>query len=141
MTTLFPSPRPLSEEKIESALAGKNICLLDDEQDPIDILSAYLRRYNTRIDGFTDPTAAMAHLKERRPDILLLDVMMPGIDGWDFYNKVRKDARLANLPVLFVTCLADHEIEPEMEEGHLCATLSKPVDRKLLIHKIVDLLD
>lgn len=140
MTLTDVELKPLSENKIKTTLAGKNVCILDDERDPIEILEAYLSGYGMNLDSYTEPEMAMAALKKSRPDILLLDVMMPGIDGWDFYTRLRGEKTLADLPVLFVTCLTDQEVEPEMQEGNLCATLSKPVDRKQLIAKIVELL-
>jgi len=54
------------------------------------------------LHSYTEPEVAMDALKKSRPDILLLDVMMPGIDGWDFYTRLRGEKALADLPVLFV---------------------------------------
>jgi CheY-like chemotaxis protein len=134
-TTLAPT-----EKEALYSLSGKRVCIVDDEPDPIEIMEAYLSGFGLEIESFTQPITAMDHIKNEMPDILLLDVMMPDLDGWDFYTQLRIDARTRDLPVLFVTCLTDSDIEPEMQEGRLCATLSKPVDRNQLINKMVELL-
>jgi DNA-binding response OmpR family regulator len=135
------TPALPNENRIRESLKGKKVCILDDEPDPIEILEAYLSGYGLEIDSFTCPSAAMEHIQNEKPDILLLDVMMPEIDGWDLYTRLRTEQEMNALPVLFVTCLTDSEVEAEMQEGSLCATLSKPVDRRQLISKMLDLLD
>jgi DNA-binding response OmpR family regulator len=138
---LSPTLATPTDKEIKKILNGKRVCIIDDEPDPIEILEAYLSGYGLEIESFTSPSAAMEHIQSETPDILLLDVMMPEFDGWGFYTQLRSTDAMSALPVLFVTCLTDAEVEPEMQEGNLCATLSKPVDRQQLIAKMLDLLD
>jgi len=121
-------------------LAGKRICILDDEKDPVTILEANLSKYGVQIRSFNQAAPALEYIKEDPPDILLLDIMMPDMDGWVFYTTLRSELGSHSLPVLFVTCLADHDLEREMEQDGLCATLSKPIFRDQLIEKLVQLL-
>lgn len=134
------SPEPITQTEIASVLNGKTIYMLDDEDYPVEIIEAYLAGHNINFVAFNRAEPAIEQLKTVKPDLLLLDVMMPGMDGWDFYTRLRGIEGLTELPVLFVTCLSNEEVEPEMREGMLCATLSKPVIRKQLIEKIVELL-
>lgn len=122
-------------------LAGKRACILDDENDPIKILEANLSKYGVQTQSFNRAGPALEHIKEDPPDILLLDIMMPDMDGWAFYTTLRYDLGLHRLPVLFVTCLADQDLEREMEQDGLCATLSKPIFHDQLIEKMVQLLN
>ncbi|HKK18389.1 MAG TPA: response regulator [Opitutales bacterium] len=121
-------------------LDGKRVCILDDENDPITILEANLKKCGAQTRSFSRPGPAMEHLKRDPPDILLLDIMMPEMDGWVFYTSLRDEPELRELPVLFVTCLSEKDIEREMEQDHLCATLSKPVFREQLFEKMAQLL-
>ena len=112
----------MTDSDIESVLNGKTIYILDDEDYPIEIIEAYLSGHNINFVAFNRAEPAIEQLKASKPDLLLLDVMMPGMDGWDFYTKIREIENLEDLPVLFLTCLSSGEVEPEMREGLLCAT-------------------
>ncbi|PXA03399.1 hypothetical protein DDZ13_11935 [Coraliomargarita sinensis] len=124
----------------KTLLKGKRVCILDDESAPIAILEANLAKFGLQTHSFNQPGPALTHLRTDRPDILLLDIMMPEMDGWEFYTTIRSEPELNDLPVLFVTCLADQELEREMEQDGLCATLSKPVFSDQLLEKLMQLL-
>jgi CheY-like chemotaxis protein len=137
-----PAPPKTSsnEQNRPHALTGRRIYILDDETDPITILETNLSRCGAETRSFSRPGPAFASIKKSPPDLLLLDIMMPEMDGWEFYSSLRDDPELRRLPVLFVTCLSEHDIEAEMEQDGLCATLSKPVFRDQLIEKVAQLL-
>lgn len=124
----------------EEALFGKRLHIVDDEPDSLRILEAKLDRKGAEIKAFSDPMEGFSETLRHPPDLLLLDVMMPGMDGWSFYTRLRSNRTLLKLPVLFVTCIADHRIESEMQQGKLCATLPKPVVTEELFEKIALLL-
>jgi DNA-binding response OmpR family regulator len=80
----------------------KTILVVDDEVDIIDLL-----RYNLEKEGFKvlsalDGSAALQTMK-RRPDLVLLDVMMPGMDGWEVCRRIKRDPNTASTPILFLT--------------------------------------
>jgi CheY-like chemotaxis protein len=132
--------RPSDTKVPKQLLEGKRACILDDEKDPVTILEANLKKLGVETQSFNQAGPALEYLRNDPPDILLLDIMMPGMDGWVFYTTLRSEPELRTLPVLFVTCLSEHDLESEMEEDGLCATLSKPVFRDQLIDKMVQLL-
>lgn len=134
------STKPSGRRDPKQRLKGKRACILDDEKDPVTILEANLAKLGVRTQSFNQAGPALEYLKNDPPDILLLDIMMPGMDGWVFYTTLRSEPELKTLPVLFVTCLSEHDLESEMEQDGLCATLSKPVFRDQLIDKMVQLL-
>lgn len=133
------APYPNQSSIDETILKGKKIYILDDEEYPVEIIQAYLAQQEMDIVAFHRPQDALNALTKEKPDLLLLDVMMPDMDGWAVYTKIREMDGLEELPVLFITCLSNEEVEPEMREGNLCATLSKPVIRRQLIDKISEL--
>lgn len=136
-----PPPPTIQKTKVpERFLVGKRVCIVDDEHESVKILKAHLSRQGVQTQSFDQAGPALQSLKKDPPDILLLDIMMPGVDGWELYTTLRSDPELATLPVLFVTCLTSSDLEPEMEEDHLCATLSKPIFRDHLIEKMMQLL-
>lgn len=135
-----PSGKALQKPKSDPAFNTKVVYIIDDDADAVRILTSHLEKHFADVVGFTEPAGAYERIVAQPPDILLLDVMMPEMDGWVFYTRLRAEESLARLPVLFVTCLADHEVEKEMQEDHLCATLPKPVVREELLEKLAQLL-
>ncbi len=80
----------------------QSILLVDDEKDILDLL-----KYNLEKDGYSVSTAsdgaAALQALSRRPDLLILDVMMPGMDGYEVCKAVRKNPPTQDLPVIFLT--------------------------------------
>ena len=77
--------------------------------------------------------AALATARVYRPDVILLDVDMPGKDGGDVFRDLAEDTTLANVPVVFVTSFISPR-EAGMRNG--CRYLSKPVDPQLLLQTV-----
>ncbi|MEO0510139.1 MAG: response regulator [Verrucomicrobiota bacterium] len=130
-----------SKEFLSGALNGKNVCIVDDDEHSIEILTAYLRGFCLNIKAFNNPIDALDYLNTEKPDVLLLDVMMPEMDGWEAFTRIRGIPRLAALPVLFVTCLSDPMFEAELKKDEFCASLGKPIPRITLLEKIASLLE
>ena len=107
----------------------KRILVVDDEPDFAMMMGLMLEqtgRYLTRRE--TDSARALAAAREFRPDLVLLDVMMPGLDGGDVAAQFRADPLLRNVPVIYLTALAggDGSADAAARPGQHC--LGKPVD-------------
>ena len=79
------------------------VLLVDDDPAMLRLLEV-----NFRLEGFETVTAshgeeALAALQARPPDAVVLDVMLPGIDGWEVHRRMQADASLAEVPVVFLT--------------------------------------
>src|SRR5918994_7462323 len=68
----------------------KNILLVDDEHDIIFTLKCILNVHEFTVDTFTDPTIALKFFKTNFYDLVILDVKMPKMDGFELYNKIRE---------------------------------------------------
>jgi len=112
-----------------NATATQRIMIVDDEPVNVKVARKYLER-----DGYSDfvtttePTEAIDLILDKHPDVVLLDVMMPGISGLELLEKIRKDKRTADLPVIILTASSDKQTK--IDALSLAATdfLSKPVD-------------
>lgn len=107
------------------------VLIVDDEPLNIRLLEGFLKEeYDVfaTLDGFD----AIRLVKERMPDLVLLDVMMPGINGFDVCRAIKSDEIFAAIPVIFLTAIETIEAEAEGLECGGIDFLTKPVNSKLL---------
>jgi DNA-binding response OmpR family regulator len=83
----------------------KVVCV-EDEPEMIDLISLILGRKGYEVIGAHGGLAAFDVILENEPDIILLDLMMPDMDGWEVYQKVKADSELKDIPVVVVTAKA-----------------------------------
>ena len=83
------------------------ILVVDDEPNIRDILAYFLQSMGYEVVATGDPDEALGFAREGRPDLVLLDVLMPRMDGFDLCQMIRTHARSADLPVIFLTALGD----------------------------------
>ena len=81
----------------------RRVLVVDDEPDVL-----LLCRVNLEFEGYevmeaADGVEAMSRVRERRPDVILLDVMMPRMDGWQVLTELKSDERLRDIPVVMLT--------------------------------------
>jgi len=81
---------------------GKKILVVDDEVDILDMLRYNLEKQEYTVLTATNGLGALEQLKHE-PDLVLLDVMMPGMDGWEVCRRLKQNPRTATIPVLFLT--------------------------------------
>lgn len=82
---------------------GKHVLLIEDEPNIIEAISFILSRDGWKVDTHSNGQTAMDALRDKRPDLLILDVMLPGMSGYDILRSVREDGEMAALPVLMLT--------------------------------------
>lgn len=108
----------------------KRILVVDDETSLTRLLKMNLeqtRDYDVQVEN--NPTHAMAVAVEFQPDLILLDVLMPGMDGGELASRFRASARLGNVPIVFLTAAATKR-EVAAHAGRIggLSFLAKPVD-------------
>lgn len=85
------------------------VYIVDDDRQFLDMLQQGLSDFTSAIRVFDDPIFALPAVVETPPDLLLLDLVMPILDGYEFCRRIRRDNRTASLPVIMVTGLTDLE--------------------------------
>jgi DNA-binding response OmpR family regulator len=85
----------------------KRILVVDDEEDVQILIRRILSDAGYDVDSASDGEAALERIEDRRPDLVVLDLMMPGMDGWGVLENLRK--RPDPPPVVVVTALADYQ--------------------------------
>tara|TARA_R110000787_G_scaffold23762_3_gene67700 strand:+ start:111488 stop:112396 length:909 start_codon:yes stop_codon:yes gene_type:complete len=108
------------------------ILIVDDEPLNIEVLSETLEDMGD-ISFATDGDTALKLAAEIRPDIILLDVMMPGMDGYEVCRRLKESPETKNIPVIFVTALADEADEAKGIKIGAIDYVTKPVNATIVI--------
>ncbi len=79
------------------------IVYIEDDQDMVDLVSMILDAERFDLVGAADGNQGLALMHESRPDLLLLDLMLPDMGGWAVYQQMKDDASLSTIPVIVIT--------------------------------------
>jgi CheY-like chemotaxis protein len=79
------------------------VLCIDDEPGVVELISLILRTQNVLVDGANSGPAGLEAMRQNPPDAVLLDIMMPEMDGWEVYKEMRTDNALKNIPVIIIT--------------------------------------
>jgi CheY-like chemotaxis protein len=112
------------------------ILVVDDNLDNIEILRALLESRGYLVAEARDGQTALAKLEEVRPDLVLLDVMMPGMDGWQVCRTIKNHPEFGDTRVVMVTAKGGFEDKFEGMRAGADDYVVKPIDLKELTDKV-----
>ena len=118
----------------------KRIFIVDDEKDLTDLLRYQLKREGFKAEAVNDPFVALSSARDFGPDLIVLDVMMPDLDGYKLLRMFRSDNLLGEVPVVMLTARAGVEDRIKGLESGADDYLGKPFDAKELILRIRSIL-
>ena len=84
----------------------KRIVYFEDDCDMVELVRIILSREGYQVDGIAEGQAGIELIKEILPDAILLDLMLPDMDGWEIFRQLKKDPSTADIPVIVVTAKA-----------------------------------
>jgi len=116
------------------------ILVTDDELFNVRLLQDILTSYGYRTASAADGAQALRSAVERAPDLILLDVMMPVMDGFITCSKLKADDRTKHIPVIMLTALSDRESRLRALEAGASDFLTKPIDKTELLVRAKNLL-
>jgi len=90
------------------AEAQKRVVYVEDEQEMIDLVRLILGRKGFDIIGANGGREGLATIRKQLPDLVLLDLMMPDLDGWDVYQQMKAEDKTKDIPVIIVTAKAQN---------------------------------
>ena len=120
--------------------SAKRIFIIDDESDLTDLLHYQLKREGFKVEAKNDPFVALSAARDFNPDLIVLDVMMPDLDGYQLLRMFRSDNLLGEVPVVMLTARAGVEDRIKGLESGADDYLGKPFDAKELILRIRSIL-
>jgi len=128
-----PTPAPPIEEKHDPASGRRLVLVIDDDPYVHDMLRRTLPRETYDMAVATAGEPGLARARELKPDAILLDIVLPGLDGWSVLAEIRKDPALAAVPVLIMTILDQAD---RARSSTATDFFSKPIDRERLLEAL-----
>jgi DNA-binding response OmpR family regulator len=86
----------------------KRILCVEDDPEMIDLMRLILSRRGFEVKGAAGGTEGLRLVRQELPDLVLLDLMMPDMDGWEVYQQMKADEKTRNIPVIVVTAKAQN---------------------------------
>jgi len=116
------------------------ILVADDTEQNVELLQAYLDDLGCRTVAAYDGQETLEKVAAEKPDLILLDIMMPKVSGYEICKKLKEDPETASIPICMVTALKEEgDIERAVEAG-TDDFISKPVNRWELLTRVRSLL-
>jgi two-component system response regulator VicR len=84
----------------------KRVLCIEDEPEMIDLISLILERKGFQVIGAVGGVEGIDAIRREKPDLILLDLMMPEVDGWEVYRRLKADETISDIPVIVVTAKA-----------------------------------
>ena len=122
------------------SICAKRILVVDDEKDLVVMISTALKHKGYEVITANDGQEGLEKAKTENPDLIVLDLMLPRINGYKGCGLLKKDTRYAKIPIILLTAKANAEdIELGKKVG-ADAYITKPYERETLISKIEELI-
>ncbi len=129
-----------SNAPLDSDPSKSTILVVDDNPQNLELLQAYLEDLGCKVISAVDGVEAMQAVTDHSPDLILLDIMMPRMSGFEVCRRLKEDQATADIPVVMVTALNElGDIERAVAAG-TDDFLSKPINKLELLTRVKSLL-
>jgi two-component system, OmpR family, alkaline phosphatase synthesis response regulator PhoP len=135
--TASTTPQPPNNEPF---LANSTIVIVDDNPQNVELLQAFLEALPVQVFTASDGLEALERVQQHNPDLILLDIMMPRMSGFQVCRQLKGDPKTRDIQILMVTAL--NELG-DIEQANDCGTddyISKPVNKFELLTRVRSLL-
>jgi CheY-like chemotaxis protein len=118
----------------------RKILVVDDDPAVLKLIEAMLIPADYYVVTLADSTRVIDTAREMKPDLILLDIMMPVEDGYTILNKLKRGLNRSNIPIVMVSAVADdgHKVIASIDGAS--AYITKPIDKKVLLETIAHFL-
>lgn len=131
-----PNPAGLQPQETDTPSSLPQILIVDDEPMQINLLGSMLKQEHVVSIALNGEQALRRSQMSPQPDIILLDVVMPGMDGYEICRRLKANPATAEIPVIFITAMNDEEDEAKGLEVGAVDYLSKPLKQAIVQARI-----
>src|SRR5690625_4925783 len=117
-------------------MSKQTILVVDDEQDLLDLIEYNLKKEGYHVLRAENGQDGIQIAREMKPDLVLLDIMMPQMGGIEVCQRMRSDADLRHIPIIFLTARSDEKTEVEGLDKGADDYITKPISTRKLISRI-----
>lgn len=117
-------------------MSKKTILVVDDEQDLLDLIEYNLKKEGYNVVKAENGLEGIKAAREHRPNLVLLDIMMPKMDGIEACEQLRADPDLKHIPIIFLTARSDERTEIEGLDKGADDFITKPISTTKLLSRI-----
>ncbi len=122
-------------------MGNHNILIVEDEESLLKLESILLTAKGYRVTGASDGSEALEALRKEKPDLVLLDVMLPRLDGFEVCKKIKSNPETRSVPVVMLTSLKSREDYTKAVGAGADAYLTKPFKALQLVETIQSILE
>lgn len=126
--------------KTEIKINTKKILIVDDEQDIVVIVGKVLRKNGYEVMAAADGLECIQKVEAEQPDLILLDNIMPNMDGRAVLAKLKASKKTAGIPIIMLTAVADEDYIAAAQKSGAVDYIVKPFDYEVLLGKIAQAL-
>lgn len=128
--TLSANDEPFSASLTIPVVESLPVLVIDDNADTLQLLQRYSAGTRYRLIGTRDPEQALSLAEEFSPQVILLDVMMPQVDGWEMLGRLRQHPHTCHIPIVVCTILAQKELALSLGASGF---VRKPITRQAFL--------
>lgn len=120
----------------------KKILIADDEKEILDLICKKLREHDYEVAGVLESGDIIEQCEKFKPDLIILDIVMPGKDGYTVASELKENKKLTNIPIVFLTTkdLEFQGIQKRTEDLNASGYLAKPCTFEDILKKIKELI-
>jgi len=118
---------------------GKHVLLVEDEVNIIEAIRFLLTRDGWNVEAHADGGTAMNRIRERVPDLIILDFMLPGKNGLDILRELRSEDRFVDLPVLMLTARGQEQDRELASKAGADRFMTKPFSNDAVLNAVREL--
>lgn len=118
------------------SLKDWNVLIVEDEYDSMELVQGILEHYDIRYLSAGDGEQALEILKREVPTLIIIDLALPGIDGWNLLRAIRADSRLDGVPCVATTAYHSFEIADQAIEEGFEAYFPKPIEATAFVREL-----
>ncbi len=115
--------------------------VVEDEADSMELVQGLLSYHGISNMGASTAEEALKLLQTTMPVLIIIDLSLPGMNGWSLLNEIRKNKKLANIPCVAITAYHTAELAHEAIEAGFDAYFAKPLDATSFVRELVGIIE